>query len=318
MTGRHDPDAPAPAPPSALAAVALHGPALRYAEVEPGPRPHDPGRLRRLGTCDFDFAVDEAVLGLTGPTYLDTVIEAVREIFRGTSARSLLVAVHPPALTGFFAPLPEALGAPERYEQLRQEAALLADVSTAQPVRIRAVPVRTEALAGEPHRWHHVLHVPEPVHARLSLIAKALGVNTYDLVDATHAAASVVRALDANQAAPPPPFTLALGAYAGHTELALVHEGAWHHGHHVPGRAPEDAAYFAAALLDRLGLQPAQVRRVLLYGEEADPARYGLLADLFQTTPTLLDPLAVYGRTPPEASPTLLAAYVPCVGALLR
>ncbi len=318
MTGRHDPDAPAPTPQPALAAVALYGTALRYAEVEPAAGPHESGRLRRLGTCDFDFAVDEAVLGLTGPTYLDTVIEAVREIFRGTSARSLLVAVHPPALTGFFAPLPEALAAPERYEQLRQEAALLADVSTSQPVRIRAVPVRTEVLADGPHRWHHVLHVPEPVHARLMLIAKALGVNTYDLVDTTHAAAAVVRALDAHRAAPPPPFTLALGAYPGHTELALVHDGQWYHGHHAPGRAPEDAAYFAAALLDRLGLQAGQVRRVVLYGEEADPARYGLLADLFGAAPTLLDPLAVYGRTPPEAGPALLAAYVPCVGALLR
>ena len=249
----------------------------------------------------------------------------LREVFRGAPVRSVLMAVHPPALPGFFSPLPESLGAPQRYEQLRQEAALLADVNTTQPVRIRAVPVRTEVLGvegrAEAYRWHHVLHVPEPVHARLTLLARALGAGTYDLVDSTQAAAAVVLALDAKhppEAAEGRDVTLALGAYAGHVELAVVRGGQWLHGHHGASGAPEDAAYFAAAFLEQLGLAPAQVGRFFLYGEEAEPARYDLLADLLDTTPVLLDPLAVYGRTPPGASPAVLAAYVPCVGAALR
>src|SRR5690606_19948994 len=163
--------------------------------------------------------------------------------FRDGGARTLLVVAHPPALVSFFTPLPEGLPAPARYEQLRQEAALLADVSTAQPVRIRAVPVRTEVLpgppdAGRPHRWHHA------VHARLALLAKAAGAGTYDLVDATQAAAAVVRArLEALELpVPRPPFALAVGAYPGHAEFALCRDGAWHHGLHAPGGAPEDAA----------------------------------------------------------------------------
>jgi hypothetical protein len=305
-----------------LAAVSLAGRALRYAEVERAGRRRG---LRRLGTCDFDFAVDEAVLGLSGPSYLETVSEALREVFHDTAARTLLVAVHPPTLPGFFSPLPEALGAPQRYEQLRQEAALLADVSMTQPVRIRAVPVRTEALtvAGHraPYRWHHVLHVPEAVHARLTLLAKALGAGTYDLVDSTHAAAAVAAALDAPAATaidPARPVTLVLGAYAGHVELAAVRDGQWVHGHHGPSGAPEDAAYFAAAFLGCIGVAPAEVGRFRLYGEGADPARYGLLAELLDAEPALLDPLAAYGRTPPGVPLAVLAAYVPCLGATLR
>jgi hypothetical protein len=320
------PDPADPADPAVtLAAVALSGRALRYAEVERTGRRQ---ALRRLGTCDFDFAVDEAVLGLTGPSHLDTVAEALREIFRGTPARSLLVAVHPPALPGFFAPLPATLAAPQRYEQLRQEAALLADVSTTQPVRIRAVPVRTEVLVvgkeAEPYRWHHVLHVPEAVHARLTLLAKALGARTYDLVDSTHAAAAVVLAADAQRPAPPDDeddglsATLALGAYPGHVEIAVVQGGQWMHGHHGASGAPEDAAYFAAALLEYLGMSPAEVDRFFLYGEGADPARYGLLGELLDAEPALLDPLAVFGRPPSGAPPATLAAYVPCLGAVLR
>ena len=332
MDGRPaSPDAPTGTPPPAdapatLAAVALSGRALRYAEADRAGR-----TLHRLGACDFDFPVDEAVFGLTGPGPLDTVAEAVRNVFQGTAARTLLVAVHPPTLPGFFTPLPEALSAPRRYEQLRQEAALLADVSTAQPVRIRAVPVRAETIAvggeAEAYRWHHVLHVPEVVHARLLLLAEAFGARTYDVVDATRAATAVVRALDGGEALldltdelpeDEGAVTLALGAYPAHAELAVVRGGQWMYGHHGASGAPEDAAYFAAALLDRLGLSLANVDRFFVYGEDVEPDRYGLLADLLGLPAVPLDPLAVFGRTPAGVSRAALSAYVPCLGTVLR
>jgi hypothetical protein len=140
-------------------------------------------------------------------------------------------------------------------------------------------------------------------------------------VDSTQAAAAVVLALDALNApslTPPRDITLALGAYPGHVELTVVRGGQWLHGHYGASGAPEDAAYFAAAFLEQLRVAPAEVSRFFLYGEGVDPDRYGLLADLLDAPPALLDPLAVYGRTPPGAAPALLAAYVPCVGAALR
>lgn len=323
------PDAPAspaaPEPQSTLAALEFDGCALRYGEVvcaEGGP-----GSLRRLGTCDFEFDAEEAVFGDVEPRNFDTVIEAISEIFRGSKAPALRVAVHPPSMTGFFAPLPEGMAAADRHEQLRQEAALLADVNAAQPVRIRAVPIRTEdveiAEAPEPHRWHHVFHVPEPVHARMTLMARALDMSAYDLLDTTRAAAKVIAALDGAAPVPPmaeqpnAPYTLALGAYAGHVELGIVHQGTWYHGHHGPMGAPDDAAYFAVALLDRIGLGTAEVGRFLLYGENADPGDFHLLADLLGQEPALFDPLTIFGRSHSGASPELLASYVPCVGALL-
>jgi len=316
-----------PAAPTTTAVAALEGGALRYAEVE---RTAD-GRtsLRRLGTCDFDFDVGEAVLGVTGPSQLDTVAAALREVFRSGGARTLVVVAHPPALVSFFSPLPEEMPAPARYEQLRQEAALLADVSTAQPVRIRAVPVRMETLPGPPergggpHRWHHVVHVAEPVHARLALLARAVGSGTYDLVDATQAAAAAVHGLLAAGTPAPrgapggAPFALAVGAYAAHAEFALCHDGAWHHGLHAPGGAPEDAAYFALALLERLGVQPEDVGRLFVYGD-ADADRHAVLAALLDRAPEPLDPLPLFGRRPDGVDPAELAAFAPCLGAVLR
>ena len=81
--------------------------------------------------------------------------------------------------------------------------------------------------------------------------------------------------------------------------------------------APDDAAYFAVALLDRIGLGTAEVGRLLLYGENADPAEFHLLADLLGHEPALFDPLTIFGRSHSGASSELLGSYVPCVGALL-
>ena len=324
MDDRPDTEA-APASEPTLVALEIHGRSLRYGEVVRADE--GPGSLRRLGTCDFEFDVEEAVFGDVEPKNFDTVIEAESEIFSGSNAPALRVAVHPPAMTGFFTPLPEGMAAADRHEQLRQEAALLADVNAAQPVRIRAVPIRTEdveiAEETEPHRWHHVFHVPEPVHARMTLMARALDMGAYDLLDTTRTAATAIAALDGVAPVPPmadlsdAPYTLVLGAYAEHVELGIVYDGAWYHGHHGPMGAPDDAAYFAVALLERIGLGTAEVGRFLMYGENADPGEFHLLAELLGQEPALFDPLAVFGRSPSGASPELLASYVPCVGALL-
>ncbi|MDX1438702.1 MAG: hypothetical protein R3284_02260 [Rubricoccaceae bacterium] len=311
----------APKPNVSRASIALEGRAIRYAEVV---QPEEgPAALRRLGTADFDFDVAESILSESGPAHLDTVLDAVGQILRGTTARSLQVVVHPNRLVGFFSPLPESLSASERYEQLRQEAALLADVKTTEPVRIRASPLRSEDVLVEErpisHRWHHVFHVPEPVHARLTLVARALNMGTYDLTDSTRAAAAVVREVDRSAPLPAMPdpekqITLALGVYPGMVELSVLRSGLWYHSHYATIGAPDDAAYFAVALLEKLNIPNSEVGRLVMYGKQADPDEFHLLSTLFDVTPTLLNPLKIFGRTPEGVSPALLAGYAPCIG----
>ncbi|HEX8384833.1 MAG TPA: hypothetical protein VF576_01545, partial [Rubricoccaceae bacterium] len=265
-----DPSDPSDARPTALAVVGLSGGAMRYAEVEPGgPTGY---RLRRLGTCDFDLDAEAAVFGAGPPEALAVVADALRDVFAGTSARSLVVATPATATTTFFTPLPAGLGDGARDEQLRQEAALLADVPPATPVRVRAVPVRAETMPEGERRWYHVLHVGENVHARLGRLAAAIGAPSYDVADAGRAAATVVRALPAD--GPPDDgadagrVDLVVGAYAGHTEVAVVRGGDLLFGHHGPGTTPEDTAYFALAALEAAGLgkvsrMPQSLRIVL-------------------------------------------------------
>jgi hypothetical protein len=317
---------PEEAPVTAVAA--LRGRALRYAEVE---RPaHGAPRLRRLGTCDFDVDVEDAVMGPGSAEGLDAVGAALREVFRESAPRILAVIARPTTLVSFFSPLPEGLGAPARYEQLRQEAALLADVSSAQPVRIRAMPVRTEALPTGVHRWHHVVHVSETVHARLTLLARGLGAGTYDLHDSTQTAAAVAHALldqelaDGNPRDPARPFALAVGSYGDFAEFSLSRDpGAgdrpvWHFGLHAPSGAPEDAAYFALSMLQRLSVTPEEVGRLFVYGDDLDVDRLTVLGSLLGGDAIPLDPLPLFGRRPEGVDPAVLAAFAPCLGAVVR
>ena len=82
-----------------------------------------------------------------------------------------------------------------------------------------------------------MVHVDDPVHVRLSLLADAVGAPAYDVVDAARAASAF---------APADGGALVLGAYATHTEAAVARDGAFLFSHHGAGTAPADTAYFAA------------------------------------------------------------------------
>ena len=205
-----------------VAVAGLSGPVLRYAEVTHGP---EGPALRRLGAADFELDAERAVFETGDPEALEAVAAALAEGLGGTAADALVVAAHPTATTAFFTPLPAGLDPEVRAGQLRQETALLADLAPTQAVRVRARQVRTEPAPGGPREWFHVVHVDEPVHARLSLLADALGVGAYDVADSTRAAAAVAGAEG---------LALVVGAFGRHTEVSVARDGAFLFGTHGP------------------------------------------------------------------------------------
>lgn len=299
--------------------IEFQGRTMRYAEVDPG-EAGGPPRLLRLGACDFDFDAEEAFFDVAGLSHVETVATAAAEIFEGTRAGTLYVVVHPWRSTSFFSPLPEGMSPAARYEQLRQEAALLADASVARPIRIRATPVRTEALpGGRQAHWHHVLRLPENVHARAEHIAGRLGERVRaEFADAAGAAATLAGHLLARDDVAEAPLALTLGLYGGYAEYGLARGEAWRHfGHHAETGTLADGAYFAVALLGRLGVEPPEVEHLLVYG---DGAASGLaeLEALLGLAAEPLDPLPLFRPASGPADARALAAYAPCVGALLR
>lgn len=304
------------------AGIELTGRVMRYAEVDLGARGADASpRLTRLGACDFDFDVGEAILNVSGPTHLDTVATAIREIFDGSEADRLFVAVHPWDATAFFSPVSAEAPPVARLEQFRQEAAMLADVTVARPVRVNATPVRIAPMPdGSRYHWHHVLHLSQSIHARLAHLAKPFARRDggYEFVAATGSAAAITARLAPVPDDGEPSFALAVGVYGNRTEFALSQGETWYYGHYVEADAGTDGAYFAGAMLDRLGLAASQIRRLFVYGDAAEPAPAAGLSAWLGVEAEPLNPLRVFGLAPPDANPFALAAYTPCVGALLR
>ena len=309
--------APETAPPGAerrvVAAVSLSGPDVRYAEVvHAGGAGGRTGaaRLRRLGALDFAFDAERAVLGDGDEGALGDVSEALAEVFDGTAAGVLVVAAHPTATTTFFTPLPDGLSDEARDAQLRDEAALLTDLGSGLAVRVRAAPVRSEPGPDGGRQWYHVVHVAEPVHTRLSLLADDLGLPAYDLADTTRAAAALVGGAVGDG------VDVVVGAYGGHTEVAVRRGGALVFAHSGPGPTAEDTAYFALAALQHAGLDAADAGRLLTYGAAADADRLGLAAELLRCQPGPVDPFAAFGRSP-DVSAAERAAFAPVLGAAL-
>ena len=304
------------------AGIELSGRVMRYAEVELGGRGTAGPSLLRLGACDFDFDVAEAILNLSGPTHLDTVATAVREIFEGSASDRLVVGTHPWDATAFFSPVLEGAPPVARLEQFRQEAAMLADASVSRPVRVRPTPVRIEARAdGSRYHWHHVLHLPESVHARLAHLAKPFRTSReggHAFVDATGAAAAIAARIVPTPDDAEPSFALAVGVYGERTEFSVSRGDTWYYGHHAEADVRFDGVYFAGAVLDRLGLGPSAIEHFFVYGDAVAADTAASLGDWLGLEPQPLNPLQVFGLAPAQADPFALAAYVPCVGALLR
>lgn len=111
-------------------------------------------------------------------------------------------------------------------------------------------------------------------------------------------------------------LTLMLGWYERHMETIVVHAGEWLFGGYTAYRDPHDCLYYIASLLDRLGLNTLDLKRILQYGSSIEAAPDGPLSQLLATRPGVLRPASAF----PDARETFLTqpAFVPCAGAVLK
>lgn len=295
----------------ARAGIDIFGPSLRYAEVEQyGSR----YRLLRLGSCDFDFDVVEGVLTSPDAANIATVSDALGDVFSGSVAASLHVAVHPPHCYSFFSPLPAGSTSSQRKVRLQQEAALLA--GTEHPLHITADAVRSQELDdGGVVDWVHVLAMEDAVHERIHGMIGHLPPPRKRLVVGMHAAVSTLGRMEAPAG---DGLSLAIGWYADHVEYALCRSRDWYYSQYTEALSPVDVAYFAVHVADRFGLTPRQVGALYAYGNDVDPALFSDLESVFESTVHPLNPLAILDVDAGGlASDFDSEAYVGCIGAAL-
>ena len=304
----------------ARAGIDIYGKALRYAEIEQqGSQYH----LLRLGSLDFDFDVTDAILDATAQTSLETLTDALTDVFEGSAASRLYVAVHPPACYSFFTPLPKNLESEERKNRLLSEAALLTRSASPQPLRLTADPVFTETLEEDNRdiEWFHVLALKERLHTRFDRVFRMMPQAHYRMTLSMHAVAKAMAWVERRTEATEPtdaPFTLAIGWYPTHVEYTLCRDDHWYFSHYTEAEEPANSVYFALLLLDRLHLKTTSVRQVYLYGGHRDLDDFMLLRDVFPTAPALLEPtqhIDLHERH--IAGSFSRDAYAPCIGVAL-
>ena len=303
----------------ARAGISIDGSTLRYAEVE---HYGAHGRLLRLGSCAFDFELMEQVLQSGEPAHLKTVGEALRDVFAGSVATEVHVALPPTACCSFLTPLPKGLAEAEQQRRLRREAALLMGQTSAGPFHLRADALYEEALRdGSAVAWFHVLALPQAVHARFDGLLRGLPPTRYRFGLSGQGAAAVAARAETSgteTSGTERPLTLAVGWYPAYTEYALLHGGAWRFGFHTPASSPADAAYFAVVLLERMGRRADEVGRVYVYGVDVEEARFEVLGRVFAQAPQRLSPMEAVETDAGHLSAQFNAeAYAPCVGAAL-
>jgi hypothetical protein len=296
----------------ARAGIDIVGHSLRYAEVEQyGAR----FRLLRLGSCDFDFDVAEAVLATSADDHVAMVSEALGDVFSGSVADSVHVTVHPPRCYSFFSPLPKELSPARRNVRLQQEAALVA--GTEPSLHITPDAVRSQKLEdGSTVEWVHVLAVERAMHERIRNVLGHLSRLRGRLVVGMHAAASTVARLDVPPGAG---YSLAIGTYPDHVEYALCRDGAWQFSRYSDAVPPVDVAYFAAHVADRFGLAPREIEALYLYGDDADRSHFPDLEFVFGSKLRPLNPLVILDVDEGGlASDFDVEGYVGCIGAALQ
>ena len=297
------------------AGVDLYKSTLRYAEVE---RNDNQYRLLKLGSCEFDFDMADALSDSAQPMHMETLAEALNDVFSESIASDLHVVFHPSDCYSFFTPLYIDLTEDERKHRLQEEATLLTSSSNPVPLHLTADVVYTETLEnGRVVEWFHVLGVEERVHKQLNAMFSGLPHSSFRFNLSTRGTANAIEqmagkeSLESRSSA----YTLAIGYYKTHIEYALCRQNRWFFSHHTESNAAVDSVYFALALLRRLKIDRSKVGRIYIYGEDIEGEVFSVLTEVFESTPEVLNPMEVVMLEKKSPGMHFTAeAYVPCIG----
>lgn len=303
------------------AAIAIQRQEVRYVELE---RDEAAPRLRRADRRVLDFDAAEAALGTHDDTrHLGALTDAVGDLVGDTEVRTLQVAVHPPQAYSFFLPIAPEASATDRRRQLLRQSALVTGVRSARELALQSTTVRTEQDGdGEAFAWVHVLAVPSVVDDRMRTVLDPLSVDDHAWTATTRTAAHVTAVVEGTKGGAAQealrPYTLAIGRYPTHAEFSLLRNREWHHAQYTEeADHAGNQAYFATGFLNRVGVAPDEVGRLVMYGPAPETGDLDPFEAVLHQAPVLIDPGpalsgdAALGRDD-------RSAYVPCVGAALH
>ncbi len=294
--------------------IDFNGPRIRYCEVEEG---RSGLKLLRLGSCDFDFDAEEAVLsGLSRS--LETVGEAVGDVFSGSRSTDVSVVLSPASVISFFSPVSNRVTDEEKQHQLEVDTMILGGRSGA--LSVVAEPVSSEVGGDEESvTWYHVAAVPTSVRHHLSSVLTRFDGAAHHFVTSMQAAARVAGRIEARAARSTAGAGAAVvGLFASHIEIALLRSSQWLAGATFPATHPSDLAYAILNLAGRANIDASTIGRVHLYGDALQDSAVASVEAVVAADVQRMNPLELVQGGPAEEPEDFDPSdYVSCVGATL-
>ena len=297
---------------SAKAGIEFTGAVMRYSEVE---RYGSRFRLLRLGNCDFEFDVSEVLFG--SGEYLDSVAEAVSDVFSGSAATTFRIAVHPPAASVFTSAAPAGMSEALQREHLSFEAALLhPDESSGRNVRIYLGQDISHA-DGSDSRRVQIAYISTVAQDRLRKATSRISEADVEFIASSEAVARVIEKMGSREK-PTSENQLAVGLYDAYTEFTVMQNGKWIFGQERQETNPSDIAYFALFVLQASGLNVSETVDVRLYGDRMKAEARSDLYRVFGDHLSLLNPISILDLQADQFDEGFaFESFVPCLGAAL-
>ena len=299
--------------PGVVAGISFAGEVMRYAEVE---HEQHGSTLRRLGSCRFDFKIADCLASDPDSPNFQTLAEAVAEIFSGTPAHLLSVALDPRLCYAFETSIAVDADDASLTSQVLKELALVADDETPLFVSTGNTGERT-LRDGSILSSISVFALPERTRARLKALAESMGVSLV-LSTSVNASSAMIGFLEDVFRGTEAGYSILIGDQGEYAEFAICVDGTRTASALAILEDRADGVYALWSFIRRLGLSPANVDTVYMYGEHEHDSPFRDVARQCGATLRLLSPLDVVRLQAGSGGERDLAVYVPCVGAALE
>lgn len=294
------------------AGVEFLGSVMRYSEIE---RIGASYRLLRLGNCDFEFDAGARLYGSEDGGYLDTIKDALADVFSGVTSCAFHFVLPSSVTTSFQTVLPDSIGEQDRRRQLAFETRLM--TGGASGGEIFSSDSRTPETVVDGLSGVQVTHLPEPIASRLRGVADVFEGQPVELVPRQSAVAQAAWVY-ARKCGEEVGSRLLVGAYADFTEYQILVDDRQVRTGRNPVHVAPDRLYYALRSMDLAGLKTAEVMSILLYGDRVDAPFVDLMQRTFGSRAEVFNPGPIVDLDENRVDPGFaIEGFVPCLGAAL-
>ncbi|GMQ82273.1 MAG: hypothetical protein BMS9Abin05_1718 [Rhodothermia bacterium] len=302
---------------SATAGIEFSGTTMRYSEVEQYGAQH---RLLRLGDCDFEFDVSEVLFELGTQKYLDVVTDALSEIFLGTTATRIRIAIHPQAARVLQSLRFSGANEESIRENVAFESALMHDEVWVEEDRhvMQGRPLSPTSDSAHAPDMESLLvsEISGPVKKRLHEVTSRIPDASPDIISSTEALLAVVRETASKNDFDG--YQLSVGLYPSYAEFMVTRGSEWISSQIRSETESGDVAYFALHFLELSGVVREDDVRVRVYGSGASREQQETLTSIFFENISVLNPISIVDlETDQFDSEFQFESFVICLGAAL-